>query len=132
DYLGFGLSGGVAGERGCYDTADAALAYLRGRKDVDPSRIIAAGWSLGGAVAVDLASREPMAGLAVFCSFTSMGDMVRLFYPLPGLGLLLKHRFESVAKIRRVRCPTLIGHGDRDSLVPASMSDLLAEAAGGQ
>lgn len=131
EYLGYGLSGGEAGERGCYATADAALAHLRGRADVDPRRIIAAGWSLGGAVAIDLSHREPMAGLAVFCSFSSMGDMVRIFYPIPGVGLLLKHRFDNIRKIRSVTCPTLIGHGTDDSFVPASMSDRLAEAAGG-
>ncbi|QDV36731.1 alpha/beta hydrolase [Tautonia plasticadhaerens] len=131
EYLGYGLSGGEAGERGCYATADAALAHLRARSDVDPTRIIAAGWSLGGAVAIDLAHREPMAGLAVFCSFSSMADMVRIFYPIPGVGLLLKHRFDNLRKIRLVTCPTLIGHGTGDAFVPASMSDRLAEAAGG-
>jgi fermentation-respiration switch protein FrsA (DUF1100 family) len=131
DYLGYGLSGGTAGEAGCYATAEAALEHLRGRSDVDPARIVAAGWSLGGAVAIDLASREPIAGLAVFCSFTSMGDMVRLFYPIPGVGLMLKHRFDNLRKIREVRCPTLIGHGSDDRFIPASMSDRLAEAAGG-
>lgn len=131
DYLGYGLSSGTAGELGCYATADAALEHLRGRSDVDPSRILAAGWSLGGAVAIDLASREPIAGLAVFCSFSSMGDIVRLFYPIPGIGLMLKHRFDNLRKIRDIRCPTLIGHGSNDQLIPSSMSDQLAEAAGG-
>ncbi|WP_169973279.1 alpha/beta hydrolase [Tautonia rosea] len=131
EYLGYGLSGGQASEQGCYATADAALAHLRSRTDIDPSRIIAAGWSLGGAVAVDLASREELAGLAVFCSFTSMQDMVRRFYPIPGLGLFLKHRFENLKKIEGIRCPTLIGHGSDDQMIPVEMSDQLAWAAGG-
>lgn len=131
EYLGYGLSGGQASERGCYATADAALAHLRSRTDLDSSRIIAAGWSLGGAVAVDLASREEVAGLAVFSSFTSMRDMVRRFYPIPGLGLFLKHRFENLKKIEGIRCPTLIGHGSDDQMIPAEMSDQLARAAGG-
>ena len=131
DYLGYGLSGGDAGESGCYRAADAALAHLRQRPDVEPSRIIAVGWSIGGAVAIDLAARTPLAGLAVFCSFTSMGEMVRRVMNLPGLVLMLKHRFRSLEKIPKVRCPILLGHGSRDHLIPAAMSDRLAEAAGG-
>ena len=44
---------------------------------------------------------------------------------------MLKHRFRSLDKIGDVHCPTLIGHGSRDRIIPAIMSDRLAEAAGG-
>jgi len=131
DYLGYGLSGGEPGEAGCYEAADAALEHLRNRPDIDPDRIVAAGWSLGGAVAIDLARREPLAGLVVFCSFTSLSDMVRHTLPIPGLTLLLKHRFESLDTIRDVTCPILIGHGTQDRIIPVEMADHLAEAAGG-
>jgi fermentation-respiration switch protein FrsA (DUF1100 family) len=57
--------------------------------------------------------------------------MVRMFYPIPGISVMLKHRFNSLRKIRDIRCPTLIGHGLNDRIIPASMSDRLAEAAGG-
>jgi hypothetical protein len=57
DYVGYGMSGGKPSESGCYATADAAFAHLLKRKDVDPAKIVVAGWSLGGAVAIDLASR---------------------------------------------------------------------------
>ncbi|HTW94006.1 MAG TPA: hypothetical protein VMD30_04370, partial [Tepidisphaeraceae bacterium] len=49
DYEGYGMSGGKASETGCYDTADAEYDYLRGRGDIDMSRIVPIGWSLGGA-----------------------------------------------------------------------------------
>src|SRR5579883_1954620 len=55
EYVGYGMSGGQAGETGCQATADAAYSHLLTRKDIDPTRIIVAGWSLGGAVAIDLA-----------------------------------------------------------------------------
>lgn len=132
DYAGYGMSGGDASEAACYATADAAYEHLRGRADVDPARIVAGGWSLGAAVAADLASRKPVAGLVAFSAFTSMGDMARRFYPfLPGLGFALAHRFETEEKIARVTCPVLIGHGTTDSLIPYDMSDRLAAAAGG-
>lgn len=129
DYVGYGMSGGKASEAGCQATADAVLAHLKSRKDVDPTKIIAAGWSLGGAVALDLASRGKVAGVISFCTFTSMAEMARRNLPLLPASLLLRHRFDNESKIAKVTCPILIGHGRRDTLIPHSMSDRLAEAA---
>jgi fermentation-respiration switch protein FrsA (DUF1100 family) len=132
DYAGYGMSGGEASESACYATADAAYEHLRGRADVDPARVVAGGWSLGAAVAADLASRKPVAGLVTFSAFTSVGDMARRFYPfLPGIGLALAHRFETEEKMARVTCPVLIGHGTTDSMIPYAMADRLAAAAAG-
>ena len=81
EYAGFGMSDGVASEAGCYASADAAYEHLLTRADIDKNKIIIAGWSLGGAVAIDLASRKPAAGLATFSSFTSMAGMGHNLYP---------------------------------------------------
>jgi fermentation-respiration switch protein FrsA (DUF1100 family) len=132
EYVGYGMSTGEPSEAGCYATADAAYAYLLTRKDVDPARIVIAGWSLGSAVAVDLAARKPAAGLALFSPFTSMTDMAERSFPFLPVALLLRYRFPSAAKIGRVRCPVLIAHGTDDQLVPPEMADRLAAAAGGR
>ncbi len=130
DYLGYGLSGGHASEAGCYAAADAAYAHLQTRRDIDARRIIAAGWSLGGAVAIDLATRRPVAGLAVFSTFTSIRDAARAHVPfVVPVGLLVRNAFDSAGKIGRVTCPILIGHGKRDSIIPFSMMDRLIAAA---
>ena len=131
EYVGYGMSGGSAGEIGCRETAEAALAYLETRKDVDRGRVVAAGWSLGGAVALDLAARHPVAGVATFCTFTSMADMGRRVVPFLPVSLLLRHRFENLSKIAKVGCPVLIGHGRQDQMIPFAMSDRLAGAAPG-
>ena len=71
DYQGYGMSDGHPSEAGCYATADALYDQVLKQKEVDPKRIIIAGWSLGAAVAVDLANRKPVAGLATFSAFTN-------------------------------------------------------------
>ena len=129
DYVGYGMSGGQPGESGCRATADAAYDHLQSRRDVDPRAIVAVGWSLGGAVAIDLASRRPVAGLAAFSTFTSMVEMARRNFPFLPNSLLLRHRFDSLAKIGRVSCPILLMHGRSDRLIPSAMSDRLAAAA---
>jgi pimeloyl-ACP methyl ester carboxylesterase len=132
EYVGYGMSDGTPSESGCYATADAAYEHLLKRKDIDPKKIVVAGWSLGGAVAIDLASRRPVAGLVSFCSFTRMVEVVRVHMPFLPASLLLRHRFESEQKIARIGCPSLIGHGTSDEIIPYPMSDRLARAAGGR
>lgn len=132
DYVGYGQSGGNPSERAFEQTAEAAWDFATSRPEVDPDRIVACGWSIGGAVAIDLAVRKPVAGLIVFCTFTNLRDMTRRVLPIVPARLLLRHRFENLEKIRAIDCPILIGHGTSDRLVPASMSDRLAKAAGGR
>jgi fermentation-respiration switch protein FrsA (DUF1100 family) len=134
EYLGYGASAGKAGEAGCHSVADAAYAYLASRPGVDPAKIVACGSSLGSGVAIDLASRTPVAGLVTFMAYTSMAEMGRCRFPaVPArvASLLLRHRFESLRKIASVRCPALIVHGVDDRNIPFTMSDRLAAAAGG-
>ena len=132
EYAGFGLSGGDACEAGCYATADAAWRHLQSRQDIDPSLVVAGGVSLGGAVAIDLAARQSgVAGLIALVTFTSIPDIARHLHPTVPIWRFIRHKFDSVRKIRHVTCPVLIGHSTGDSLVPPWMADRLAEAAGG-
>jgi uncharacterized protein len=131
DYLGYGMSGGSASERGCQATSESVYDYLVATRGIKPSQIVAAGWSLGGAVAIDLASRKPVAGLIVFSAFTSGVDMGRRLLPFFPVSLLLRHRFDSLNKIQQIKCPILVGHGRRDRIVPFAMGQRLAGAAKG-
>lgn len=136
DYPGYGASGGKASESSLMDTADAAYAYLVRELHIRPSRILLYGRSLGGAVAVDLASRQcvphkphgGLGGLVLEATFTSLDDLAGGMYPfLPRA--LLRHHFDSRAKIASCAgLRVLFLHGDQDRLVPWRMSqELLAQ-----
>lgn len=132
EYVGYGLSSGEACEAGCYATADAAWRHLLSRTDVDPTRIVAAGASLGGAVAIDLASRERnVAGLITLITFSSMPDMARAVHPALPIWRFIRHKFQSESKMPRVTCRALVIHSTGDALVPYAMADRLAAACGG-
>jgi fermentation-respiration switch protein FrsA (DUF1100 family) len=128
DFLGYGQSGGKASELGCRQTAETAYEALRAQ-GFPASRIIAGGWSLGGAVAIDLAARQEVGGLFAFSTFTSTQDMALGIMPFPLPGFLFKHKFDSLSKISRVTCAILLGHGREDRLVPFPMCARLEKAA---
>jgi len=129
DYRGFGKSEGSPDETGVYRDADAAYDYLVRERHIQPKNIIVFGHSLGGAVAIDLASRRECGGLIVQSSFTSAKDMARRMFRIPLFEYLPKSQFDSLVKIRRVRAPILIVHGTRDHVVPFSMGQRLFAAA---
>jgi fermentation-respiration switch protein FrsA (DUF1100 family) len=129
DYRGYGKSEGSPDEPGVYRDADAAYDYLIRERHIPPEDIFVFGHSLGGAVAIDLASRRECGGLIVQSSFTSVREMARRTFRIPLFEYLPKSQFNSLAKIRRVQAPILIIHGTRDETVPFSMGQRLFEAA---
>jgi hypothetical protein len=128
DYRGYGASAGTPSERGLYADAAGALAYLRGRTDVQADRIVYFGRSLGAAVAVELALHAPPPGLVLETAFTSVRGMAAEMLPSP-LAALVPESFDNLARIGAVRCPILFVHGDRDEVVPYAQARRLFDAA---
>ena len=112
DYHGYGTSGGKATEQNAYGDIDAAYNYLTQVLKIPADRIIAHGRSLGGAVAIDLASRKPVGGLIVESSFVSA------FRVVTGYRIFPFDKFRNADKIKAVRCPLLIIHGRQDEVIP--------------
>ena len=106
DYRGYGGNPGAPSENGLAADGRAARAYLARRPDVDQSRLVYFGESLGTAVAVGLAVEHPPAALVLRSPFTSMGDLGRHHYPFLPVGLLLRDRFPAIDQIRRIRRAT--------------------------
>lgn len=129
DYRGYGKSEGSPDEAGVYRDADTAYDFLVQGRHLQPQDIIVLGHSLGGAVAVDLASRRGCGGLIVESSFTSAREMARRMFRIPLIEYIPKTRFDSLAKITQVRAPVLVVHGTRDQVIPFSMGRRLFEAA---
>lgn len=136
DYRGYGESFDTEtpSELKVYEDAVAALKYLLDQYPSNPVFIY--GHSLGGAVAIELATRdeaEDAAGLIVESTFTSISEMSALQYggllQLLPVDLLLTERFDSVDKIESIKCPIHLIHGKEDSKVPFQMSRELSKKA---
>jgi len=130
DYPGYGGSAGRANEAGLYAAADAAYAALVARPGIDPDRIYVYGRSLGSAAATWVAARHPVAGLILESPFTSAGAMARQLYALLPR-FIVRLSLDNLGRMRQIRCPVLVFHGDADRLVPTAMGREVAAAAAG-
>jgi len=129
DYRGYGLSDGRATESGTYADARAGLRYLVDQRGFPENRVTVFGRSLGGAVAVDLAQDRDLAGVILESTFPSIGDVVSSGPGGAWLGALAGRRFDSAAKIGRIRVPLLFFHGDRDEVIRHELGRRLFEMA---
>jgi pimeloyl-ACP methyl ester carboxylesterase len=118
DYRGFGRNEGEPSEWGLYEDALTAYRHLTGELGVAPSRVVIAGRSLGSAVAIDLSTRVPSAGLLLLSAIESVPATASRFYPWAPVHLLASQRFDSTAKASRVRVPVLQVHAPEDFLIP--------------
>lgn len=121
DWRGYGESAGTPSEEGLYRDGLAAWAWLNAIKQVPPERLVLYGESLGGGVAVELATRVGVAGLILDSAFTSVPDMAALVLPLFPRALI-KTRFDNKAKLPRVGAPLLVLHSPDDEIVPFAMA----------
>ncbi len=128
DYRGYGKSQGRPSEKGIYLDAQAAWDYLILKRSVSSEHIVLFGKSLGGAVAVDLATRVRPAGLIVQSSFTSVPDMARAILPFSPT-FLIRTKMDSIRKIPKLGFPKLFIHSPADEIVPYRLGRRLFEAA---
>ena len=129
DYRGYGGNPGRPSEDGLAADARAALTWLAAQPEVDPDRIVYFGESLGAAVAIGLAVERPPAALVLRSPFTSLADVGRVHYPWLPVGRVLIDRYPSIDRIGSLSAPLLVIAGDRDDIVPESLSKRLYEAA---
>jgi fermentation-respiration switch protein FrsA (DUF1100 family) len=123
DYRGYGGNPGSPSEEGLRADARAALKYLESRPDVDAARIAYFGESLGAAVAAQLASERRPLALVLRSPFPSLGDAAKVHYPyLPVTDALLRDRYRTSDALAEMSAPVLVVAGDRDTVVPTSLS----------
>ncbi len=129
DYRGYGRSEGKISEEGTYKDGEAALGYLRSREDVDPKKIVFFGRSLGAAVAAEIATGQQCLALILETPFASIREMARVAFPFLPVGPFLRTRYDTVEKVKKIKAPVLVVHGDRDDIVPFAQGRAVFEAA---
>ena len=126
EYPGYGRSAGSPSQASIAETFILAYDRLAARTDVDPTRIVLFGRSLGGGAVCDLTLRRPSAALILMSCFKSVSAFaVRYLAP----AFLIRDPFDNLAAVRRYQGPVLVMHGKFDEVVPFSHGQALHSAA---
>ncbi|MDO9357682.1 MAG: alpha/beta fold hydrolase [Polaromonas sp.] len=130
DYRGFGKSTqALPSEESAYEDARAAWDWLAKTYPDRPRYIF--GHSLGGPIAIELASRVgDESGTLVEGTFTSIADVVGTSkWGWVPVSMLITQRFEAIRQVDKIGSPLLVVHGGEDRLILPSLGRKLYEAA---
>ena len=127
-WRGFSGNKGSPTEQNLYKDAEAAIKWLN-EKNINNNQIILYGESLGSGVAVELGKKNNFNSIILESPFTSIENSAKIYYPYLPVRLLLKDKYDSIGKIKMIDTPILIMHGEKDDVVPISMSKELFEKA---
>lgn len=132
-YRGYGFSSGRPSEKGLLIDAQTALDWVLRNPDLKKDRIFVYGQSLGGALSIQLVSRnqEKITGLILENTFRSMRTLIpSAFPPAKYLARLCHQIWPSETTIPSItRVPILFLSGLKDELVPPSHMRALYDAS---
>ena len=129
EYRGYHGLPGVPSEASVGEDARAAYAYLRTQERVPADRLVIFGWSLGAAIAVDLASEVEVRAVILEGAPASIVDIGQDRYPYFPIRLIIRNPFHAIRKVARIRAPLLFLHSREDDIVPFAQGRRLYEAA---
>ncbi len=129
NYRGYGRSEGKPGEAALF--ADALQIYDYAVSRAQGSRVALMGRSLGSGVAVQLAAQRPVAGVILVSPYDSVESVAKGIYPYLPIGLMLKHRFDSLTRAPQISAPLLCLVASDDRVIPRPHSERLYAAWGG-
>ena len=131
NYRGYGLSGGMPSEQAVVEDAKRIYDYAQARPDIDASRIVVLGRSLGSYVAVTLASSRPLAGVVLATPFDSIAAVAEERYPYLPMGMIVGGRYDAAAIAPTIHTPALFVIAGSDDVTPPEHGRALARAWGG-
>jgi len=128
DYRGYGRSDGTPHEEGLVADGLAAQRWLADRMGIATEDILVMGRSIGGGVAVAIAADQGARALVLESTFSRMVDVAAQYYPWLPIRLLMRNRYDSIARIQKYSGPVFQSHGTADSIVPIAFAHKLYDA----
>jgi hypothetical protein len=126
EYPGYGRSAGAPSQGSITEAFTAAYDSLTAREDIDSSRIVLFGRSLGGGAVCALSIKRPSAALILMSTFTSARSFAKR-YLAPSF--LVRDPLDNLAAVEKYPGPILILHGRHDTVIPFSHGTALRKAA---
>lgn len=130
DYSGFGFSTGKATRNQVLTDALSTIDYLKTRPDVNTTKLVLYGQSLGGHLAAVVAAQRAadISGLVVEGAFSSHKDIGGHMVPVLGK-IFVKQGYSAVKSIRQYHKPLLVIHSTEDSMIPFFMGKKIFDNA---
>ncbi len=126
-YRGYPGSTGSPSEKGLYEDARSAYAWLR--QKFEPADIVLHGLSLGTGVAAKLAAEVDARALILEAPYTALVDVAGDRHPYFPVSFLMWDQFPTRDIIAKIDMPLLIVHGDQDRVIPLDHARRLFELA---
>ena len=125
EYPGYGRSPGRTTQDGIRRALTAGFDYLAAQPEIDGTRIVAFGRSLGGGAVGTLIGQRQLAAVILQSTFRSIVHMARrLLVP----AALVRDAYDTIGALSDYDGPLLLVHGDRDDVVPLAESEGLLAA----
>ncbi|MBX3390839.1 MAG: alpha/beta fold hydrolase [Phycisphaeraceae bacterium] len=122
EFRGYGRSEGEPSEKAIVEDSAAILRIVLQRPEIDGSKLVLLGRSLGGGVACAVALQVPPAALILECTFTSLASMAD-GYHVPRW--LVRHPFRNDEALKTIKAPVMLVHGEHDRIIPHRHSEEL-------
>ncbi|MEM6798986.1 MAG: alpha/beta hydrolase [Planctomycetota bacterium] len=129
DYRGYGKSGGRPHEAGLIADGVAAQKWLAEKTDREPGEVLLIGRSLGGGVAVACAAELGAEALVLQSTFSRMTDAAAHHMPWLPVRLVMRNRYDSIARLQQYEGPLFVSHGTVDKIVPFELGRRLFDAS---
>ena len=129
DYPGYGKSTGKPSEKALYAGGQACYDWLVNH-DVPAASIVVFGKSLGGGVSAKLVSENPVKGMILESTFTSVPAVAKKLFPVLPIGAMFRSEiYDTASRMGNINVPVLVIHGRQDEMIPVSQGQALFEAA---
>lgn len=131
NYRGYGLSEGKPSEAKLFEDALTFYDHMAAREDIDASRIVAFGRSLGSGVAVYLAANRPVRAVVLVSPYDSVTSVAQNMHPWVPVRWLIRHPFDSLTRAPKIKAPLLTLVASEDVTIPPDHSQRLYDAWAG-
>lgn len=130
DYSGYGFSEGKATRKNILKDGNSAITYLKSRPDVEGTKLVIYGQSLGGNLAAVVAeqNQEDIDALVVEGAFSSHRDIGIKFAGILGR-IFVKEHYSAVESIANYTKPLLVIHSTEDDVVPFELGKKIYDSA---
>lgn len=130
DYSGFGLSEGKATRKNVLTDGLSALDYLKTRKEINGTKLVVYGQSLGGnlAAAVGAKRESDIDAMVIEGAFSSHKDIASESVPVLG-NIFVREHYSSKKEIKNYHKPLLVIHSTEDHRIPYYMGERIFENA---